>query len=92
MLKITTFLNKQISDSEMSKLLTHTNIENMRKNKYVNNEEFISELQKISKSNFQGFINKGEVGGHKKVMSVDMINKFDKWIEENTKGSGLSFL
>lgn len=37
------------------------------------------------------FIRKGIVGDHKNHMSPQMIERFDKWIEENTKGTDLKF-
>lgn len=37
------------------------------------------------------FIRKGEVGDWKNHMTPEMTAKFDAWIEENIRGTGLSF-
>lgn len=37
------------------------------------------------------FIRKGQKGDYKNYMSEEMIDRFNKWIEANTKGTDLTF-
>ncbi len=35
------------------------------------------------------FIRKGKVGDHKTLITGNLLKRFDKWIESNTKGTDL---
>jgi hypothetical protein len=65
----------------------------MRKNPSVNLDPIMA--KKYGPDFFQAtelrFIRKGEVGDWKNYMTPEMAARFDTWIEENTRGTGLSF-
>lgn len=73
------FLDVNIRDKELEKLHDYLSIESMRKNPAVNFEDFPMfqlGLEKIS------FLKNGKVGRYKEVMSKEIEEEFDKWIEE----------
>ncbi|KAF5302065.1 hypothetical protein FQR65_LT08615 [Abscondita terminalis] len=72
------FLGKSMSDDDVSYLGKRLDFETMRKNAAVNHE---------GSYNKSGFMRAGTVGGHKDVMSDEIIKKFDSWIEENLRGT-----
>lgn len=92
-LKVAKFLGKTVNDDQMKKLLHHLDFENMRKNKYVNNEDFKEFIEKFNSGpKIEGhFMNRGKVGNFKEEMTPEMIKKFDDWMEKNLAGTGLSF-
>jgi estrone sulfotransferase len=65
----------------------------MRKNPSVNLDPIM--VKKYGPNILQDtelrFIRKGEVGDWKNHMTPEMAARFDTWIEENTRGTGLSF-
>jgi estrone sulfotransferase len=64
----------------------------MRKNPSVNLDPIMA--KKFGSDFFQKrelhFIRKGEVGDWKNHMTPEIAARFDTWIEENTRGTGLS--
>nr|CAI5828441.1 unnamed protein product [Callosobruchus analis] len=87
--KMADFLEKPISDGGVEKLVNHLNIKNMRKNPAVNNEDLIEKSRKskgleMSETNHMRL---GKMGSHKIDMAPELIEKVDKWIEENIKGT-----
>lgn len=62
----------------------------MKKNPYVNRDDVIANLSKIKvfgdNFNYEGkLMRKGQVGEHKKVMTKEMIVKFDEWTSNELK-------
>lgn len=84
--KIATFLEKKLTDEQVNRLEKHLSFESMKYNPYVNYEDFFKLV------NLKGsFMRSGTVGSYKQMMSSELIEKFDKWTLENTKGTGFSF-
>lgn len=66
----------------------------MRENPALNLESFIKAKngpEFKSKSDNEMFIRKGQVGDWKNYMKPELSERFDKWTEENLKGTGLTF-
>lgn len=98
------FLNidYEISDAAMKRLCQHLQFDSMQGNPAVNLEPLLgqvdingnglaSHLDAPTPSTDSKFIRKGQVGDWKNYMSAEVSHRFDQWIEENTRGSGLSF-
>lgn len=78
---------RELTEKEMQKLLDHLNFKSMQGNKAVNLEEFVPGI----KENRGKFIRKGEIGDWKNYFTKELSEKFDKSIEEKTRGTGLEF-
>ncbi|KAF5292702.1 hypothetical protein FQR65_LT11170 [Abscondita terminalis] len=76
------FLEKTITEAQISELVKWLDFETMRNNKAVNHDNIYKK---------SGFIRNGKVGEHKKMMSDEIMKKFDAWIEENLKDSDYKF-
>ena len=86
-------MEKSLSEEDIDKLCEFLSFQNMRENKGCNFEGVLE--QKHGKDFFKRvgdhFIRKGQVGDWKNYMSPELSKRFDDWIEENTKGTGLTF-
>lgn len=91
--RIANFLDKQLTDDQVKSVCEFLSFENMKNNPGVNLSHILDAylgkdyLNKTGKS----FIRKGQVGDWKNYMTPELSKKFDDWIEENTKGTGLHF-
>lgn len=65
----------------------------MQKNPAVNLDPLINhEANNVPKNNdTEKFIRKGKIGDWRNYINREMSDKFDIWIEENTRGSNLVF-
>ncbi|CAH0554474.1 unnamed protein product [Brassicogethes aeneus] len=91
--QIAEHLGKNVTEKEIGDIKEFLSFSNMRENKACNLEVFIDTWKgkNYYKRSGDHFIRKGIVGDWKNVMSEEMAEKFDKWIEENTRGTGLNF-
>ncbi|RZC33427.1 sulfotransferase 1 family member D1 [Asbolus verrucosus] len=89
---IATFLGKKISDEEKVALQKHLSFDSMKNNAAVNNKNF-DEIIKLFKmpSPIVPFIRSGKVGGYKEELPHYYIDIFQKWVEKNLEGTGLTF-
>lgn len=85
-LKVAKFLDKTLSDDEMEKLLHHLSFNSMKDNPHTS-YEVTTKDDTVPKGRF---IRKGIVGDFKNIMTPELIEKFDKWIEEKNK-IGMTF-
>ncbi|KAF5302062.1 hypothetical protein FQR65_LT08612 [Abscondita terminalis] len=74
--RVAAFLEKTLTNDEVQQLVKWLDFDTMKNNEAVNHNK----LYKKS-----GFMRTGKVGEYKKVMPVEMIKKFDCWIEESLK-------
>lgn len=74
--KVANFLEKTLTDEEIEQLADYLRFENMKKN---------------PSSNCLDLIRKGEVGGYKKEMSPELIEKFDEYEKEHFGGDDITF-
>ncbi|KAL1491372.1 hypothetical protein ABEB36_011979 [Hypothenemus hampei] len=91
--KMADFLGKPLKNSDIDKIVEFLSFQKMRKNKSCNLQMFMDskEGEEFYEKSGTHFIRKGVVGDHKNYMSESMITRFDRWIDENTRGTGLQF-
>lgn len=91
--KIANFLEKSLKETEVDALLDFLSFQKMRDNKGCNLQLLVD--KKMGKDYYKRtnkhFIRKGVVGDWKNYMNEELSKKFDDWITENTKGTGLTF-
>lgn len=88
--KCAKFLNATLTTEDVTKLCEYLSFENMLKNQAVNKQTYWkAEGAEINTS--YKFIRKGQIGDWKNYMSAEMSDRFDKWIELNTRDTGLTF-
>ncbi|XP_062536360.1 luciferin sulfotransferase [Armigeres subalbatus] len=83
------FLDKNISDENVVKLMDHLSIENCKNNPSMNGSE-LKEV-KILNDNTQGFIRKGKVNSSEKELTDEIKQRIQKWTLDNLKDSDLKF-
>ncbi|XP_050304334.1 luciferin sulfotransferase-like [Anthonomus grandis grandis] len=90
--KTARFLDKSLTQEQTDKLARHLSFDSMKNNQAVNYDWLVklSQIYKPSDKN-NVFMRKGKVGGYKEAMTPDVIEQFDKWTEENTRGTGLTY-
>ncbi|XP_015516478.1 luciferin sulfotransferase-like [Neodiprion lecontei] len=85
--KTAKFLNKTVTASQVSGLCEHLKFSKMAANPAINLEHMIGHRDNVDAK----FIRKGRVGDWRNYMNDELAQKFDEWIEINTKGTGLKF-
>lgn len=85
------FLGKTLTKSQVRLLADHLSFARMKDNPAVNQETMPSFPVHLMKNPMDHFMRKGEANQWKTDMSPELINRFDKWIEKHTEGTGLSF-
>lgn len=89
MQKIAEFMDKSLTEKDYNALSDFLSVEKMRENKGCNFEPIVG--KKNYEKNGTRFVRKGIVGDWKNHMTEEICLKFDKWIEESTRGTGLKF-
>ncbi|XP_012264061.2 luciferin sulfotransferase-like [Athalia rosae] len=90
--KIGKFLNKDLTDDQVSSLLEHLNFKTLKTNSAVNNEDTVEVFRKLYKrQDTSSFIRNGTTGQWKTVMTPEMNQQFDDWIRENSNGVQMSY-
>ncbi|KAF5302061.1 hypothetical protein FQR65_LT08611 [Abscondita terminalis] len=74
--RVAAFLEKNLTEEEVMQLVKWLDFDTMKNNEAVNHDTLYQK---------SGFMRSGKVGDYKKVMSEEMIQKFDSWIEESLK-------
>ncbi|XP_052848266.1 luciferin sulfotransferase-like [Drosophila gunungcola] len=88
-LRLSRFLDcKELSESEMDKLLTHLNFKNMKGRKFGNSTGLLSTLRK-TKDDFN-FMRRGIVGSYKDELSPENKDKIDKLTERFLEEYGVT--
>lgn len=86
-------INRTLTTDDIDKLCEYVKFERMEKNSSVNCEQipFIRDKIDDKMYNKVKFIRKGQVGDWQNYFSAETNEKFDIWIEENFKGTGMTF-
>lgn len=91
---MSTFLGKSLTEEQVSALEDHLSFNSMKKNPALNLEPILAMMEKprsAEENPDQTFIRKGKVGDWKNYMSEELSAKFDKFTEDNLKGTTLVF-
>ena len=86
--KLSTFLGKELTLEQKSKIFSLVEIDVLRKNSFVNKTQEINLAPKPG----QDFIRKGIIGDWKNFFTQEMNREWDPWIEENLKGTSLKMI
>lgn len=87
--RIANFLDRNLSDEDVSKIADHCNVQNMRANDMVN-ETYWKEIGYVSSDDIS-FINKGQPGKWHEKLSPEQITKMDELIRE-VENAGLNIV
>lgn len=88
------FLDKPLTEEQVSALEDHLSFNSMKKNPALNLEPILAMMDKPPQkenNSDETFIRKGKVGDWKNYMSEELSAKFDKFTEDNLKGTNLAF-
>ncbi|XP_047988272.1 luciferin sulfotransferase-like [Leguminivora glycinivorella] len=85
--RVADFLNKKLTDDQITKLTEHLNIKNFRKNESVNP----TWIDKSGDPNAEGFIRKGGAGGWRQYFDEEMTVQAQRWMRDHLTGSNLRF-
>lgn len=90
--QMASFLNKSLSEEQVTQLCHHLSFANMKNNPAVNFELIVSLNRKYKLIECEGeFMRSGKVGDYKAKMSPQMIQRFDQWTEDNFRDTGITF-
>lgn len=89
---VASFLERQLTQEQVSSLANHLSFDNMKTNSAVNYEMLVDTRRKYKISDDDGcFMRSGKVGGYKADMTEEIAKKFDDWTEYHTRNTDLSF-
>ncbi|XP_052888204.1 luciferin sulfotransferase-like [Anopheles moucheti] len=97
--RVSTFLGKQYTTSEVDELAKHLSVESMRNNKSCNmddllewarNTTYSEERKKHTKNNFK-FIRSGTVGSYREDMNDVYVQRFEEYEKAITEGIDFDF-
>lgn len=90
-------ISRTLTTDDIDKLCEHVKFEKMESNPNVNLEAIVFQDPTMKEQidpiayNKVKFIRKGQVGDWQNYFSPDTNAKFDKWIDDNLNGTGLTF-
>lgn len=92
-LKIAAFLNKEVNDENLQRLVDHLKIDNFRNNAAVNLKAATEFGRTDPISNDSYFIRNGKVSGSEwqKEYTPELIERAEKWFEKNLGQTTLKF-
>nr|CAH7740801.1 unnamed protein product [Callosobruchus chinensis] len=92
--RVAEFLGKKLTEDQLAKLAHHVSFDSMKNNKAVNNERMVKKRREILglERTDENHIRKGKADSYKEEMTAELIEKMDKWIEENTKNTDFNVL
>jgi len=89
--KVATFLDKKLSDSDVSLLANHLSFKNMKKNAAVNKEDVLEVARKMTGAEKGSFMRKGETGDWRNHLSESQLEKMISWEKRHLAGSDFQF-
>lgn len=90
--QVSEFLNKPLTEDQVTSLADHLSLRKMRENPSITDQIRIEWFKKYNYStSAHGIVRKGVAGGYKDEMTPKIIGRFDKWIAENTKGTDFTY-
>lgn len=88
MRQLSRFLGKALKDEDLPKLLDHLSIKNFKNNPAINGKDLID--VRILDKGMPGFVRLGSSEKNNE-LTLDMITRIDRWVEENLKDSDFRF-
>ncbi|XP_065215771.1 luciferin sulfotransferase-like [Planococcus citri] len=86
--KISKFVGKVLTEEEINQLAAHVTFDNMKNIKTVNKQKFTDMIRNLNNVNQEAtFMRSGQTHQWKTKLNADLIEKFEKWEQENLKGS-----
>nr|XP_022902176.1 estrogen sulfotransferase-like [Onthophagus taurus] len=82
--KVSNFLGKSYSENEIDELVQHLSFDQMKINKAVNKESVVQ-------TEDARFMRIGKTDSYKTELNEEMIDKLNKWVLENMKGTNLPY-
>ena len=89
--KIAEFLDKSLSDDQVALIVEKTSFTSMKKNPNINHTINPKKQQMFLPDRGSDIVRKGEIGDWKNYFTVAQNEEFDRLIEEQLRGTGLSF-
>jgi len=92
--QVAAFLDKRLTEEQVAALEDHLSFNSMKKNPALNLEPILAMMEKPRSAETnpdETFIRKGTVGDWKNYMSDELSAKFDKFTEDNLRGTDLVF-
>ncbi|XP_047099393.1 luciferin sulfotransferase-like [Schistocerca piceifrons] len=90
--KTATFLGRIVTDEEVERLEEHLSFSSMRQNPATNYDGLVQRLRSTTGlppvPQDLAFMREGEVGASRQRMSPEMDRRFDRWIQDNIRGTG----
>jgi len=88
--KVSTFMEKPLSEQQVTDLCEHLSFSSMGKNDKVNREVFRDVIMHEDKQ-AKKFMRKGQIGDWKNYFDDDLNRRFDTWIAANSHGVDIAF-
>ncbi|WAR13048.1 ST1A1-like protein [Mya arenaria] len=83
--KIAEFLDRKLTDDEITRICQHCHVDNMRNNDHVNGT-YWKTFKRMNDDSAGRFINKGKAGAWKSLLSPETAKRIDVLIENVRKG------
>lgn len=92
--RVANFFEKSLSDDQVKQLLDHLSFEKMKENSATNKQSFFNFMKRygLLPDKYENFIRSGKVGEWKEVMDAKMVQRFEKWQQENLKNADESLV
>ncbi|XP_047120422.1 luciferin sulfotransferase-like [Schistocerca piceifrons] len=87
------FMSTDVSEDLLQKLVDHLSFDNMKTNPAVNKEGYVAAVRKgmgldPNAADLPKFMRRGQPGGWRNEFPPGFAERFDKWIQEKTSGTG----
>ena len=92
--KVSEFLKKTLTESDVSSLAEHLSFTNMKMNKSVNNEDMVAaSKQRLGHTEEPGqFMRKGETGDWRNYLSQEQLDRMVEWEQRALGGTDFRFV
>ena len=89
---VANFLEKKMSEIEVTNLATHLSFDNMKENAAVNKEDVLQTMRKMTGALEGSFMRKGQTGDWRNHLTDDQLQRMICWEKKNLEGSDLEFV
>jgi len=89
--KVALFLDKDLSETNITELANHLSFQNMKDNAAVNKEDVLEHMRKITGAEKGTFMRKGETGDWRNNLTEIQVKIMVDWEKDQLEGSDLEF-